>query len=135
MDVEEALFRAFIIPRRKSHYVARLANPKTREKILWALDHGVVRDLDPRYTFQVEPGYQTPDHIYGFLRGRGAPERCYVMSGDWEVDGKYLPLKEALNGIGPFLISCIPGRLAFYESDEESGRYILERPSNEALRD
>jgi hypothetical protein len=66
---------------------------------------------------------------------RGAPERCYVMSGDWEVDRKYLPLKDAVDGIGAFLISCIPGRLAFYESDEESGRYILERPSNAALRD
>jgi hypothetical protein len=40
------------------------------------------------------------------------------MSHDWEMDAKYAALKEVLIariGYGGTLISCIPGRLAFYQ--------------------
>jgi hypothetical protein len=60
---------------------------------------------------------------------KGAPDTCYVISEDDDLDGKEMPLAEALKtiigrGIGTFL-SCVPGRLAYFE-DEEC-RWILER--------
>jgi hypothetical protein len=62
------------------------------------------------------------------LKTRGAPEKCYAISEDEDLDGKELLLSEALRtihgrGIGTFL-SCLPGRLAYFE--DEDNRYVLE---------
>jgi hypothetical protein len=50
------------------------------------------------------------------------------------IDGKELPLLAALeNAVGfgmPTIISCIPGKLAFFEAEQEvlpSHRFILKR--------
>jgi hypothetical protein len=56
---------------------------------------------------------------------------CYVLSEDGALDGKELLLADALGqilgrGMGTFL-SCIPGKLAYFE--DEDGRWILERRS------
>ncbi len=56
------------------------------------------------------------------LREKGAPLTCYVLSKNSKIDGLRLPLCEALietvgYGFGTFL-SCIPGRLAYYEGQE-----------------
>ena len=56
MDVEEALIRAFIVPERRRHYVARLASTKTREKLLGSVYH--LHDFDPRYATRIEPRAQ-----------------------------------------------------------------------------
>ncbi len=61
----------------------------------------------------------------------GAPETCYVFS-EWnELDTKEMKLDEALTacigyGMGTVL-SCIPGRLAFYEAEGPGQRFILQR--------
>ena len=62
------------------------------------------------------------------LKTKGAPEKCFAISEDDELDGKELVLSQALasifgRGIGTFL-SCLPGRLAYFE--DEDGRFILE---------
>jgi len=74
---------------------------------------------------------QTPSRLAALLRARGAPEECVLLAEDAALDGRRLPLAEALSmvvgrGMGAFL-SCIPGRLAFYEGEEPGQRYILER--------
>jgi hypothetical protein len=47
------------------------------------------------------------------------------------LDARTLPLKEALGlilGMSPgTLVSCIPGRLAYFEGEEKGARFILER--------
>jgi hypothetical protein len=50
-----------------------------------------------------------------------------MSSGD-ELDGREMELSEALSGIigsgvGAF-VSCLPGKLAYFESEEMSERYI-----------
>ncbi len=59
-----------------------------------------------------------------------APDTCYVMGGE-DLDGRTLDLRDALQevvgrNIGTVL-SCIPGKLAYYEGENEGERYILER--------
>lgn len=135
MDVEEALLRAFIVPERRAHYIARLATPKTRKKLLGRFHH--LHDLDARFAVRIEPRLQRSQWIYDALIERGAPTRCYVMS-DWsEFDQQELDLQETLAKVvgtysGTF-ISCIPGRLGYFEGEEPNERYILERSSDDAL--
>lgn len=63
------------------------------------------------------------------LKSKGAGNVCQVISEYGEIDGKEMPLDEALEEIvgrsmGTFL-SCIEGRLAYFEDEDE--RWILER--------
>jgi len=67
--------------------------------------------------------------IGNLLRARGAGPTRWVIFEDKHVDGREIELDEMLNHsvgreIGTILC-CIPGRLAFVES--EDGRFILER--------
>ena len=59
---------------------------------------------------------------------KGAPETCYALSEDSDLDGKELPLVDALSEIvgacmGTFL-SRIPGKLGYFE--DEGQHWILE---------
>jgi hypothetical protein len=69
--------------------------------------------------------------IRQLLEARGAPGTCHLFSEDPDLDGVTLPLSEALEaivgrGVGT-LVSCLPGRLGYYEGEEPGERYILER--------
>jgi hypothetical protein len=126
---ETALFKAFILPNRRDRYINLLKNAKGRAKLLTTFAH--FKDLDPRYAHRIPPGAQQTDTIAADLRQRGAPSDCYVMSELRTLDSKTLPLSEALDaivgyGMGSF-ISCLPGKLAYFEGEEPGERYILER--------
>jgi hypothetical protein len=59
----------------------------------------------------------------------GAPETCHVIS-EGELDGKEMDLASALkeavgNGVGA-VISCVPGRLGYFEGEVRE-RYILQK--------
>ena len=129
MDVEEASLRAFIAPERRSRYLKLLGTPTGRKKLLHGFVH--MKDLDPRFAYGVRVGHHDAVSIYDDLRRLGAPERCYVMSASNDLDGQETELLSALretvyNEDGT-LISCLPGRLAYFES--EYGQYILARPA------
>jgi hypothetical protein len=124
-----ATIRAFIASERRDRYVGLLASARGRAKLRAGLAH--LRDLDPRFARVVPPAEQTPDSVAAHLRSRGAPAECVLLAEDSALDGQRLPLDEALaavvgRGMGAF-VSCLPGRLAYYEGEEPGERYILER--------
>jgi hypothetical protein len=131
-DHERALVKAFILPQRQERYLELLSNPKRRGDATREFDH--FKHLDPRWIVEIAPRLQHTNDIFEILRGKGAPESCYGIS-DWEeLDQKVLPLIEALKelvgaGMGAFL-SCLPGRLAYFEDEEQ--RCILERATIKA---
>jgi len=124
---ERQLVLAFILPQRQSRYLELLEKPKRRKEITDALAH--FKHLDARYAFTIPSQHGSTLGILELLRSKGAPDSCYAFSEDDSLDGKELPLAEALAsvvgyGMGTFL-SCVPGRLAYFE--DEDGRFILER--------
>ncbi|MBN4057132.1 hypothetical protein JYU19_02370 [bacterium AH-315-J21] len=65
------------------------------------------------------------------LKVKGAPSECYVISNDERFDGKLMDLSAALDsatghGMGT-IISCIPGKLAYFEGEESDDRYVLSK--------
>jgi hypothetical protein len=123
---EEALIRAFFVPTKRERYVEMVAKPKHRRKFLSELAH--FKALDPRYCFAIPKMEHTPEQIADFLIRKGSPPSCWITSEDSDLDGKEMPLLEALKRVvgyqmGTFL-SCIPGKLAYFE--DEDGRLILE---------
>src|SRR5262252_6636934 len=121
MNIHEEMFaRNFINPKKRDRYLSLLDTPKGRSKLAHGLDH--CEDIDSRYANQVPVNQQNSNAIEKMLRQKGAPEVCHVMSTNPEIDEKERPLGESLEktigmGMGT-LISCIPGRLAYFEYED-----------------
>lgn len=124
---EESLVKAFIVPRKRDRMLSLLANPKRRRTILDALYH--FGDLDDRFVVPVPPRHQTPGGIADALRRFGAPDSCWAISTDASLDAPEMLLDEALTAIvgnsEGNLISCVPGKLAFFEGEGPEDRCIL----------
>lgn len=124
---EQALIRAFVIPKRQERYLELLSKPRRRYDATREFAH--FKHLDMRFAVPIPPSQQNPSGISLMLKSKGAGNVCQVISEYGEIDGKEMPLDEALEEIvgrsmGTFL-SCIEGRLAYFEDEDE--RWILER--------
>jgi hypothetical protein len=123
---EEATVRAFIVPHRRERWLEALASAKRRRRFLDRLNH--CRDIDERYATPLAGGAD----VISLLRSRGAPANCYVLSDVADIDGREMPLAEAisraeLEGFGT-LFSCIPGSLAYYHDERGARRLLLSHP-------
>src|SRR5258705_6354153 len=114
---DSALVRAFIAPERRNRYLSLLSSARGRDKLRRALAD--CHDLDMRFAHELPSGVHTPAAIAELLRTKGAPAECVLLSESDALDGRRLPLEETLaavigRGMGTF-VSCLPGRLGFYE--------------------
>jgi|ERR1035438_1038048 hypothetical protein len=126
---EDALVRAFIASQKQARWLDLLARPKRRRDLLKTLTD--IKDLDCRFTSRIPPAQQSTAGILALLRSRGAPPECYLISERTALDARALPLVEALDavvgaGFGT-LVSCVPGRLGYFEGEGQGQRYLLER--------
>jgi hypothetical protein len=124
-----AVIRAFIAPERQERFLALLASERGRDKLRRALAH--LGALDPRYARRLAGPEHTVEGIGRALRNRGAPAECVLLAEEEALDGQRMTLDEALRavvgrGMGAF-ISCVPGRLAYFEGESAGERYLLER--------
>lgn len=127
MYTEDALIAAFVKRSKRDRYREILSNPRLRRKFTDQLAH--FADFDPKYRLPFPTNKLFVDNIAIELRKRHSPNIVFAISEDPALDQKELPLVEALKqivgrGMGTVL-SCIPGRLAFVETEDE--RFILER--------
>jgi len=127
MSHEEELVKAFILPVRRERYLEFLKSPKKRAKFIAQLPH--FKHFNPKFVASIPGNQQNPTALLKLLVGKGAGPSCWVMSEDSALDGQEMDLEAALKEsvgrqIGTFL-SCVPGRLAYFEDEED--RYILER--------
>jgi hypothetical protein len=126
---EAGFVNSFVVPERRARLLGLLSRPKSRQKQLRRLDHSP--DLDPRSCTQLPAGRQSVADIAALLRSHGAPDQAYVLSSYPKFDGQQLPLDQALANIVGFgsgsVISCVPGRLAYYEGESPRERYLLRK--------
>ena len=126
---EEQFARAFVVPEKRARYLSLLGTQRGRKKLLNGLNH--CHDLDPRFSKLIPSNEQSEESIESLLRQKGAPDKCHVMSDNPDIDNQEMSLKDALSKTvgmdAGTLISCIPGKLAYFEMEGFDGRYILER--------
>ena len=125
---ESEVVKAFVEPSRQERFLTFLANPKKRRRFTDELAHRRDRLLQTKFFRSIPPSQQNPSALFDFLKRLGAPDSCWVIS-QGDLDGQEMDLLAALKevvgyGMGT-LISCIPGRLAYFESEDE--RYILQK--------
>ena len=82
----------------------------------------------PECVLPIEPRHQHPRDISVILRAMGAPQSCHVIGG--ERDGEDVELLTALKQIIGYgtgtVLSCVPGKLAFFEGELRE-RFLLVR--------
>ena len=127
MHHEQALIAAFVKRSKRDRYREILSNPRLRHKFTSQLAH--FKDFDPKFRLSIPSNKLFIDNIAIELQERHSPNIVFAISEDYALDQKELPLMEALkqivgHGMGTVLC-CIPGRLAFVETEDE--RFILER--------
>ena len=112
---------------KRDRYREFLSNPRLRHKFTKQLAH--FADFDPKYRLPIPSNKLRLDNIARELQRRHSPNMVFVISENPALDEKELPLLEALQEIVGYgmgtVLSCIPGRLAFVETEDE--RFILER--------
>lgn len=128
---EEETVRAFIVRERRDRFLELLPNPKHRHKITESLAHPHPAWFDSRCVKSIPPAQGSAASIARLLHAKGAGAKCWVIAEDERFDGREADLDSVLAelvgcGMGA-IISCIPGQLAFVES--EDGRFILEKDS------
>ena len=125
---ESAFVESFIVKPRRERVLEFLASSKNRHKFTSMFDHHGRNYIVPGRIRQVEPRYQHASDLVQILRSMGAPATCHFIGG--KHDGEDLQLLAALRevvgyGIGTVL-SCIPGKLAYFEA-ELRDRFLLVR--------
>jgi len=122
-------FDSFVAPEKRHRYTELLSTARGQKKLRLGLDH--FKDLDSRFWNRVPSAQQHAAEILRVLKVLGAPEMCYVMSSNSELDGREMNLSDALSaivgrGLGS-VVSCVPGVLGYFESEEAGERYICHR--------
>lgn len=126
----ESLFvKSFIQPSKHERLIDFLASPKKRRKATDSLYH--LSDLKEQHIVQIQLGGLNYQQIVQLLHERGAPKTCWVISTNSAFDAKELELdfvlSEILGGSFGSVLSCIPGKLAYYEGESPNNRYILQK--------
>lgn len=130
MNEHERGFLAFLAEPTKRRMGTLLElGEKRRRDIRESLDDSV--RLDPRFCQHLTGSDAFSGPVEAMLRKRGAPPSCYVLAAKSDLDGREMPLGEALQAIigrgdGAF-VSCIAGRLGFYEYEGPKSSYLLSR--------
>jgi hypothetical protein len=130
MSPEEATIRAVIQKSKQDRCVQFLANTKHRSKFTKELAH--FKWLDERFAHPISPSTaHTAREISALLRSKGAGPTVHVISEDSRIDGKELDLEEAMGhvwgGQMGTILSCIPGKLGYFEDEEMRSGRLLER--------
>ena len=124
---EVKMIGAFLRKGREERWEQVFARPKGRKKFLERLYHE--QDISPECMSPIPHLERFAETVYQKLRSLGASDICHVFSASSRIDGKDLPLFKALQEVVDLtpgtIISCVPGKLAYYLSEERNGQYLL----------
>ncbi len=131
MEHELLLIKTFVTKERQERYLNLIATEKGRKKFRTYLSH--FNDLNDKYCIPLR-SLDSYCLLYDLLKSEGAPDVCYVISENSKYDLKTLPImdatKQLFNSGIAFFLSCIPGRLAYYEGEDSTQRFVLSVKAN-----
>jgi hypothetical protein len=125
---EEATLRTFVVAAKRDRLLALFGSPKRRKQARNALNH--FAGWDERFAQPVD----SSGDVLALLRKAGAPAECHVMSDSAELDGRDMPLDEAVGACEGYsfasVLCCVPGILAFFfdEVAAPRNRVLLRQP-------
>jgi hypothetical protein len=127
MNPHKAGIRSFVVKNKRDRFTEGISNLRIRRKLLNQLAHNN-NLIDEKYAIVSSKALLTVKQLYDQLLSMGSPAQVYIVSENVDLDQKLMNLNAALkeirwSGYGT-VISCIPGKLAYYEGEEE--HFILQ---------
>lgn len=126
MNHELLLIKAFVIKERQERYINLIATEKGRKKFRTYIPH--FKDLNSKYCIPLH-SFQSYSQLCDLLNSEGAFDICYIISENSQYDMKSLSLinatKQLFNSGIAYFMSCVPGKLVYYEGEEANQRYLL----------
>ncbi|MDQ0201977.1 hypothetical protein [Neobacillus ginsengisoli] len=133
-EIEEIIVKSFFNKRIRQRVLFELSTQNKRRHALHRLCHNYFETLRNEYMIEIPKPNSDPQEIVKIMKKYGAEDSCYSISLNEDIDGKELPLLTAIEeavGYGmPSIVSCIPGKLVYFETELVSGsppRFILKR--------
>lgn len=121
---------AFVIGAKRERVLGFLSKDRTRRKLIDALPH--FSDWDPACVFPVPSGSQTAEGVLRELTRRGARGTVHIVSTTRHLDGRDVEVADAIRAVvgssSGTVVSCIAGKVAYFEGEEAGNRLILHRP-------
>src|SRR4051812_45844766 len=97
---EEATLRAFVVAAKRDRLLTLFGSAKRRKRACDALNH--FADWDARLVQRVDSS-----SVLALLRKAGAPPECHVMSDSPELDGRDMPLVEAVSACESYSFASV----------------------------
>lgn len=127
LEIEQAIIDAFVDRSQHQRVISLIKRKKGRSKFIDMLAHTL--KLNNKNSIIIPANKQNIDSIVKLLQKRGAPEKCYIISENYKLDGTHQQLifaaEEIIGSGNASIISCIPGVLGFYEGEDKNERYLL----------
>lgn len=119
-----------IDPREKERLKRAFESIKSRERWLRRLFHQI--EMHPEFAEEPPRGSRDEDSLFKALRDLGAPEMCYVIASDSDMDDSFQSLRQILTiAYVEFahgtILSCIPGKLALFRTAYPHKHFIVHR--------
>lgn len=128
---EQAVVRAFIVKDKQERSLFLLSHPERRRKFTDGLAH--FKWLDMRFAHHIRASTaHTAAELVSLLRRKGAGKMVWIISESAQIDGQEMSIEDAMERTWGLcrgtILSCIPGKLAFFRGEEMRSEYLLERP-------
>ena len=121
---EIAFIESFVVKQKKLRLLSLVQN---RKKFCLLLAHNI--ELNTKYAHPLRKGEDNEEQIYKLLRKYGAPLICHIICENSRYDNTEMNLKEVLHELYArdfgYIISCIPGNLAYYQGEDSFNKVIL----------
>ena len=131
LNHEEALVRAFVSKDKRDRYLMLLSNPKRRCEAINHLNHHF--DFIESLATKISATDSSPNELEALLRSKGAGGTCQLIADESNLDGREISLREGceMNSTEffAFVLSCVPGQLAYFKMEADAHGYILQKRS------
>ncbi len=131
MNHEVEYIKSFIIKDKKQRYYDLIRSKKGRLKIKSLLCHAHIADIVDEFKFLLPTKNQMLSTILKILKSHNAKNTCQLIFESKIINNEEMELEDALKKFfgqsSGIIISCIPGKLAYYEGEDTDERYIIKK--------
>lgn len=119
------IIEIFVVKEKHNRFLEFLSSNKKYDDFLHELLNDP-RNINPSCIAEKLKGYQEKSEIVQKLRQLGAGKEAYIVSENWEADGKTGGLEEIVSLVhgGGDIVYCLDSKTGYYEG-HEGWRYIL----------
>lgn len=124
---ELGFIKSFIVKEKQERFLLLTKGKKSRNKLRLLLAHKISLNIEKITPLKKED--DNIESIYEKLKNLGSPDNCHLICESIKFDNKNMKLRNAIEELYytdyGCVISCIPGKLAYFQGEDVFNRAIL----------